>query len=160
MAGSDGNQTMATPVAITAARFMLSCDLLTKPAFFAELGGISSEVEGTEYITVEPGQQGKVVNYSKQYGKTKPPTVTLKRGVDGNGEIWAWHRNVRNGLDKGRTHATLTICDASGTARGAYLLEGLWPTKMEVSGLKAGDSGVVYENVTFVCSDITYQPEQ
>jgi hypothetical protein len=123
---------------ITAARFIVSIDGVETA--FSELSGINSEVESSEYIAVDP--QGNIV-HTKQYGKTKPPTVTLKRGVDNNGQMWVWHQQVQ---------------DAQGANFQKYVLEGAWLSKLEIGGLKAGDSAVVVETVQIVCDYIEFQP--
>lgn len=138
---------------ITAARFIVSIDQVETA--FSELSGINSEVESSEYISVDP--QGNIV-HTKQYGKTKPPTVTLKRGVDNNGQMWVWHQQVLQGLPSGRKSATLTLQDAQGNNFQKYVLEGAWLSKLEIGGLKAGDSAVVVETVQIVCDYIEFQP--
>jgi phage tail-like protein len=138
---------------ITAARFIVSIDGVETA--FSELSGINSEVESSEYISVDP--QGNIV-HTKQYGKTKPPTVTLKRGVDNNGQMWVWHQQVLQGLPSGRKSATLTLQDAQGANFQKYVLEGAWLSKLEIGGLKAGDSAVVVETVQIVCDYIEFQP--
>ena len=56
-------------------------------ADFSDLIGITSEVEQTEYM--ETGPFGAL--FSRHPGRTKPPTVTLKRGMKtGLGTTWIW----------------------------------------------------------------------
>ncbi len=138
---------------ITAARFIISID--QADISFSELSGINSEVESSEYISVDP--QGNI-NHTKQYGKTKPPTITLKRGVDNDGHMWVWHQQVLQGNPAGRKTATLTLQDAQGTNFQKYVMEGAWLAKLEIGGLKAGDSAVVMETVQIVCDYIEFQP--
>jgi len=138
---------------ITAARFVISIDGIETS--FSELNGITSEVEASEYISVDP--QGKIV-HTKQYGKTKPPTVTLKRGVDSSAQMWAWHEGALAGDPTARKSATLKLQDAQGNTFQAYQLEGAWVSKLEIGGLKAGDSAVVVETVQIVCDYIEMQP--
>ncbi|WP_042423860.1 phage tail protein [Streptacidiphilus anmyonensis] len=151
---ADTRQPSGVPSVVTASRFLVSADAVKVLVYFSELGGITSEVESTEYISAS-SNKGEIV-HSRQFGKTKPPTVVLKRGVDGGGEMWAWHRMVLEGLDAARVGATLTMMDAGGKARGIYELTNAWPTKLEVTGMKAGASEVVYESVTLTCDKITY----
>jgi phage tail-like protein len=143
----------ASPV-ITAARFVVNVD--GGPGVsFSELNGINSEVEPAEYISVDP--QGNI-SHTKQFGKTKPPTVTLKRGVDNNAQMWVWHQLVLTGDPTARKTATLTLQDAGGQTMQKYVLEGAWLSKLEIGGLKAGDSAVVVETVQIVCDYIEFQP--
>lgn len=138
---------------ITAARFIVSID--GQDTSFSELSGINSEVEPSEYISVD--SQGNI-SHTKQFGKTKPPTITLKRGVDNNGQMWVWHQLVLTGDPTARKTATLTLQDANGTNFQKYVLEQAWLAKLEIGGLKAGDSAVVMETVQIVCDYIEFQP--
>jgi phage tail-like protein len=138
---------------ITAARFIVNIDGVETA--FSELTGINSEVEPSEYISAGPG--GDII-HTKQYGKTKPPTITLKRGVDTNAQMWTWHQAALMGDPAGRRTATLTLQDAQGKNFQKYVLEWAWVSKLEIGGLKAGDSAVVVETVTIVCDYIDFQP--
>src|SRR5215472_668630 len=111
---------------LTAARFIISID--GKDTSFSELAGINSEVESSEYISVDPGGN---ISHTKQYGKTKPPTITLKRGVDSDTKMWAWHQLVLTGDPAARVTATLSLQDAQGQTFQKYVLEGAWCSKLD-----------------------------
>jgi phage tail-like protein len=143
--------TAAQPQAITAARFIVTFDTMA-PAYFSELTGITSEVEPAEYI-VSDAKTGQVT-HTKQFGKTKPPQVTLRRGVDGDGTIWAWHQMVRSGASAARMSGSLQLQDASGKTKAVYWMTDAWPSRVEVGNLRAGSSEIVLETVTFVCGGI------
>ncbi|MEW2811108.1 phage tail protein [Streptomyces massasporeus] len=139
------------PQAISAARFVVSFDG-TAPSYFSELSGITSEVEPTEYIAAD-ARTGAIV-HTKQFGKTKPPTVTLKRGVDGTGHLMAWHGMVRAGNPGARMTGTLELQNASGQPQATYRLINAWPSKIEIGNMKAGASEIVLETVTFTCEEV------
>ncbi|MEU0283150.1 phage tail protein [Streptomyces sp. NPDC088147] len=143
------------PSAISAARFVVSFDH-TAPAYFSELSGITTEVEPAEYIAAD-ARTGAIV-HTKQFGKTKPPTVTLKRGVDGSGAIFAWHVMCREGLGAARMSGTLQLQNAEGAVQATYTMFGAWPSKIEVGNLKAGASEIVLETVTFTCERVEMIP--
>ncbi|MFQ3562222.1 phage tail protein [Streptomyces gramineus] len=145
------NNTATEPQAITAARFMVQFDGM-RPAYFSELTGITTEVEPTEYIAAG-ARDGRIV-HTKQFGKTKPPTVTLRRGVDGDASIWAWHEMVRSGTAVARMTGSLILQDANGKTKAHYRMADAWPSRIEVGNLRAGASEVVLETVTFVCGSI------
>jgi hypothetical protein len=118
---------------LTAARFSLTIDGV-EIGQFSELVGINSEVEPVE---------------------RKPPTVTLKRGKNKDLSLFAWHQSVVEGqLAAARKSCTLTMYATDGTATAKYYLESAWPSKVEISGLKAGASEVLYETVTLTFDDI------
>ena len=140
-----------TNTLVSAARFYLQFDGMTGGEItFAELTGIVSEVEATEYMS--SGSFG--VTLGKQFGKNKPPTVTLKRGVDMDLTLWKWHKDVLDGKPTARRGCTLTLCDSFGTPKQAYNLVNAWPTKLSISGMKAGGSDTAIAEVTLTCEQI------
>jgi phage tail-like protein len=151
MAGTSSSATGAQ--VLSAAHFTISIDQ-TEVATFSELSGINSEVEPVEYIAAN--QQGQVV-HSKQFGKTKPPKVTLKRGLDGSKAIWAWHQAVLDGDPGALRTCTLSLKNAKGDITISYVLEDAWPSKVDIAGAKAGSTDVIMETVEMVCSQI-YMP--
>jgi phage tail-like protein len=142
------------PPVITAARFIIQID--GYQVAFSELSGIKSEVEPVEYISAD-AKTGNIV-HTKQFGKTKPPTVTLKRAVDNDTSIWAWHELALLGDPKAAQTCTLLLQDAGGQTLITYILDKAWPSKVDIAGLKAGASEVVIETVELVCDGITMQP--
>jgi phage tail-like protein len=136
--------------ALTAARFSLVINGV-EIAQFSELAGINSEVEPVELMETD----GDKLFLKKLPGKRKPPTVTLKRGKNQDMGIFAWHQSVVEGqLAAARKDATLVMYAPDGTRTAKYELEAAWPSKVEISALKAGASEVLYETVTLTCEDI------
>jgi phage tail-like protein len=153
MAVASGN-----PAVLSASTFVIQVDGI-QVATFSELSGINTEVESVEYIST--GREGVV--YTKQYGKTKPPTVTLKRGLDPQTYMWAWHQMVLRGEPEARKTCSLQLFAAaqspsSGQPIITYLLENAWPSKLEIGGMKAGATEVVNETVVLHCDQILMQP--
>ena len=124
--------------AAPAASFSLTVDGV-EIGQFSELDAVNSEIETT----------GDELFLKKLPGKRKPPTITLKRGKSKDMGIFAWHQSVVEGqLAAARKDCTLIMYDYDGTATARYHLEAAWPSKVEISGLKAGASEVLYETVT------------
>jgi phage tail-like protein len=119
---------------------------------FSELQGITSEVEAAEYHA----SSLTGVNLSKQYGRTKPATVTLKRGVDQNTLLWDWHQAVLDGNPQARASCSLLLQDTTGETKATYQLRNAWPSKIDIGGMKAGGSEVVYATATLVCDQIVF----
>ena len=138
-----------TPV-ISGAHFAIGVDG-TDIAIFSELSGINSEVEPQEYISSD--SDGNVL-HTKQFGKVKPPKVTLKRALDGSKAIWAWHEAVLAGDPAALRSCTLSLKSASGDINISYELENAWPAKVDIAGMKAGASDVIMETVELVCDQI------
>jgi len=138
---------------ISASRFIIQEHGLKVP--FSELSGINSEVEPVEYISADP--TGKII-HTKQFGKTRPPKITLKRALDTDTTIWAWHQLVLKGEPSAPTQCTLQLQDASGKTLLTYILDNAWPSKVDISGLKAGATEIVMETVEIVCDSIMMDP--
>ncbi|MBA3488761.1 MAG: phage tail protein [Longispora sp.] len=139
----------ASTAPITANRFTI--DVGGEKITFQELNGINAEVESAEYWAAD--DKGPAVN--KLAGKLKPPTITFRRGMDGSLTMWAWHEAVRNGqMAAARKSCSLVMYNAEGKPVAKYWLEGAWPSKMELTGLKAGSSEALVETVTLMCERI------
>ncbi len=146
------------PTVMTASSFVIQVDGI-QVATFSELSGINTEVEPVEYIATGPGG----IVHTKQYGKTKPPQITLKRGLDTETYMWAWHQAVLQGDPAARKTCSLQVFAASQSPKAGqpiitYLLENAWPSKLEISAMKAGATEVVTETVVLHCDQILMQP--
>jgi phage tail-like protein len=126
-------------------------------ADFAELGGITSEVEHTEYM--EAGPLGAL--FSRHAGRSKPPTVTLRRAMRTGPSttwLWSWHAMARQSLPSMQRDCFLMLFGPGDHLRGlprmTYILMNAVPTKMEVSAMKAGGTEVVTQSVTLQCEDL------
>ncbi len=135
---------------ITANRFSITVDGY-EIASFSELLGVVEEVEPSEYWQAS----GDGTPVSKLPGKQKPPTITLKRGMNGSLELWSWHEAVRNGnMAAARKSCSLTMFNSEGKPVAKFWLEQAWPTKIELAGLKAGASEALLETVTLTAERI------
>lgn len=138
---------------LMSATFLIKCE--GKEALFSELGGISSEVEQTEYM--EAGLHGPM--FGRFIGKAKPPTVSLKRAMTKEGEstkwIWMWHALARSG-DKAAYKDVMLELYGAGAQEPVrkYALTNAIPTKVELGGMKAGASEVVLQTLTMMCDAI------
>jgi phage tail-like protein len=122
---------------------------------FSELSNITSEVDPAEYYHSSTAG----VTLAKQFGKTKPATVTLKRGMDDDASLWTWHQGVLDGDPSARsTSCSLIMYDTQQNPKAQYYLYNAWPSKLAVDGLKAGASEVVFTTVTLTCDQIVFVP--
>lgn len=146
------------PSVMSASTFVIQVDGI-QVATFSDLSGINTEVEPVEYISSGPAG----IVHTKQYGKTKPPSVTLKRGLDPQTYMWSWHQAVLQGDPAARKTCSLQLFAASQSPKSGqpiitYILENAWPSKVEISGMKAGATEVVSETVLLYCDQILMQP--
>jgi len=124
---------------------------------FQELGGINSEINIETYVSVD--STTGLVNHTKQMGLTKPPTVTLKRGIDSDLTLWYWHNMALQGLPNARADVHLDVFGggipsiANSTPMFTYTLQNAWCAKINIAGAKAGE-GFITEDVMIACDRI------
>jgi len=139
-----------TEDAVVASRFELAVDN-SHIAGFSELAGISSGLEVVDFLESTPYE----VILKKLPGKMSPPTIVLKRRMTKNPELFTWHRMaVRGKLSDARKSATLSILNSQHEVVAKFTITGAWPSKIEIGGLRAGASEVLFETVTLVCESI------
>jgi phage tail-like protein len=123
-------------------RFSLTVDGF-EIASFTELVAITSEVDVLE----SAGPESAVT-------ATVTATVTLRRGLTGAMELWAWHQTLRAGkLAAARRSATLTMY-AGDQAFARYWLTNAAPIRLEVAPLEDGASAGLYETVVLACEEV------
>ncbi|WP_329056184.1 phage tail protein [Amycolatopsis sp. NBC_01488] len=137
---------------VSAARFVITCEGWAVGLGFSEMSGFNSTVEHQEY-----SYNGRIGNvHTKQFGRPKPPSVTLKRALDaaGFGQLFAWHALARANSPLAKVPATFTIMDAAGTVTANVLLENAWCAKLELDPATAGSSNVVMMKTTIECDAV------
>ena len=128
-------------------RFLISIDG-SEIATFSELVGITTEVEPVDYL--ESADREAVSK--KALGRVKPPTIVLRRGQTAGMELWAWHEAVVSGnVAVARKNCSLTMFNVQGKPVARFFLANAWPSKLEISALKAGASSTLLETLTLVC---------
>jgi phage tail-like protein len=149
---------MPTPI-LSAPRFYVQPANSPRPGWnFSEMTNIVSEVEPQEFIYCDGN--GAVI-HTKQYGKTKPPTVTLKKPMDADRTLWAWHMSVQLGNQQAKIPCTLSVflpgsplMPPMSAPMFQWTMTGAWPSKLDVSGMKAGNTEAGVLTVTFACDTI------
>ncbi|WP_410574432.1 phage tail protein [Amycolatopsis sp. cmx-4-61] len=137
---------------VSAARFWVSCEGWTQGLGFSELAGFSSTVEHQEY-----SYNQLLGNFhTKQFGRAKPPSLTLKRGLEKEGfaRLFAWHQLARMNNPLAKVPAYFEIQDASGDKMAHCVLENAWCSKLEIDGVTAGSNNVVMLKVTIECDSV------
>lgn len=153
---------MAAPDVLTAARFQLTVTGLPggDKLEFSELAGISMEIDIVEFQDNMAGQ----VRLHKLPGKCKPATITLKRPMNSTKALWDWHEALNNPehrvvgttIDELQRHGILNMFSMDGgEPLCVYEFDKGWPSKMSISGMKAGASEVMIEEVVITCGMLT-----
>jgi phage tail-like protein len=147
----------SAPVFVVSSNIQLPNGLKIHNLAFQELGGINSEISIEQYLSV--GQNG--LEHTKQFGMVKPPTITLKRGLDTSPALWVWHQMALNGNPAARAqYLTLEIFGGglpsiqSGRPMMTYTLFQAWISKINISSAKAGE-GFLTEDVMVACDKIS-----
>jgi phage tail-like protein len=140
---------------VSAARFVIDLPgTIVGRMDFSELGGINSKVASTEYLY--SNSDGTLV-HTKQFGKTEPPTITLKRAVDksGTNRLLVWHNLARSGSADARCDGSLSVYPAGNDeATAVYFIHGAWLSDLTISSLKAGSSEVALIECKITCERI------
>jgi phage tail-like protein len=143
VAAARGGPTTTAP--LTAARFELTLDGHSL-AVFPELVAITS-------TAALPDAPTSPLNTVGTPNGTQ--TLTFRRAMTRNIEIAAWHELVKLGdVAAARKSFSITAYDAAGTPVARYHVTDGFPSKLEVTTLKAGASEVLMETVTFTCEFI------
>jgi phage tail-like protein len=146
-------------IPISSARFLLSTATGSGSWAFSELSNISMEVEPHEFIYCNADGS---IQHTRQYGKTNPPKVTLKKPMDTDTTLWSWHLAAQAGSQNARIDCSL-IAYSAGSPKVAptqkervfeWKLFNAWPSKVELSGLKAGATDTALVTVTLQCDMI------
>ncbi|WP_405059638.1 phage tail protein [Kribbella sp. NBC_01505] len=140
---------------VSAARFVIDLPgTIVGRMDFSELSGINSKVGSSEYLY--SNSDGTLV-HTKQFGKTEPPTITLKRAVDrtGTNRLLIWHNLAREGKTDARCDGSLSVFGAGdGDATAIYFIFNAWCSDLTISSLKAGSSDVASVECKITCERI------
>ena len=148
----------SAPIFVVSSNVQITGGYQLQNIAFQELGGINSEISIEQYITSDPNG---FINHTKQFGLVKPPTITLKRGLDASLALWAWHQMALTGNPAARAQY-LSLDIFGGGLAGiqnqkplmSYTLVNAWCAKINISSAKAGE-GFLTEDVTIACDVIT-----
>lgn len=140
---------------IIANRFAVDIDGVK--TYFAELDGITTEVESVDFYSNGQGTKvGGGPTLARVPGKYKPATITLKRGSDNNLVLWEWHQALVDGdvAKAQRTGSLLILGPGSDDTPplAVYQFEAAWCSKLVLGGVKSGGSEVLQETATIVCT--------
>jgi phage tail-like protein len=79
-------------------------------------------------------------------GRVRYGNVVLRRGIDGNLDVWEWFKAVRDG-DLQRRNVVITLHDERHEVVQTWRLRDAWPVKYEASDLNAKGNEVVIETL-------------
>jgi hypothetical protein len=128
------------------------CEGWTAGIGFSKLAGFTSEVEFQEYSY--NARLGNV--HTRQFGRTKAPSIVLERALDRNGfaQIYGWHVLARMNNPLAKLPAAFDICTKAGDPVVAFVLENAWCAKLELDAAQAGAGSVLMMRATIICDGI------
>ncbi len=121
---------------------------------FSDVSGLNTEITYAEYREgTDPQNRPRKIPTIYKVGD-----ITLKRGLLGSLDIWAWVEDVRKG--KMDAEATVAIVlmneDRSNQEVATWTLEGARPSKWTGPTLSAKGTDVAMEELVLVCEDVTF----
>ncbi|HWC28772.1 MAG TPA: phage tail protein [Dehalococcoidia bacterium] len=115
-------------------------------ATFQEASGFENSNEVIEQR--ETGKGGKQY-VSKQPGNLKWTDITLKRGVTGSMELYAWRQQVIDGnLAQARKSGSIVLYDMQNTEVSRFNFVRGWPSKWKSGDVKTSDNSALIEEIT------------
>ena len=118
---------------------------------FAEASGLSSNVDAVEY------REGTDHTTTRKLpGLRKYATITLKRGLTTNRELWLWDRNIQNGIDD-RRNGSIILMDEQRNDVVRWSITKAWISRIEAPTLNASGDEVAVEAVEIVHEGLTLE---
>ena len=137
---------------ITSFHFAVEFDGMDAAAYFTELSGVTSELDVIDFRSMTA--DGKSI-IKRIPGKSKPPTITLKRGVTSNDDLWMWHQSASIGdVATARRSGSLVFFDSMMSEVKRYNFRDAWPSKLTIGTAKADANEVTIEEITIVCEEL------
>ena len=116
---------------------------------FSEVSGLGMSIE---YIEYRNGNE-RVSTRRKIPGLTKVHDVTLKRGVVGSTDLFAWIRAAAQGTVDQR-NVTITLLDGEKQPVVTWLLRNAQPSGWLGPTLRAKDGSIALEELRLVCEGL------
>lgn len=128
--------------------FLVEIDGITQAGFQECSGGLSSEIDATEYreggYSLEHGSTAH-----KLPGMTKYANITLKWGLTDSQELYKWHRDAVIGKIE-RKNGSIILMDRDGAEKVRWTFYNGWPAKWKGSDFNAKSSDVAIESLEIV----------
>jgi phage tail-like protein len=138
----------------------LRTDPYPRSSFRVEIDGLTTAAFTD---VTPPGASAAVVLYragSDPLGQSRPmrgnvsvDRLTLRRGFDGNHELYLWWSEVRQGKPTARRNLSIVLLDEQGQEVARWNVRGAFPASHRFEHLDAASSAPVIEIVDVVYDD-------
>jgi len=140
--------------ALAAHNFGLQIDGVTVE-YLQEVGGLSLEQDVIEYQQVSAN--GRPVT-KKMPGTKKAGECSVTRGMTQSSAFTDWiNDSLAGNMGSARKNATIMMMDYQYNPVKRYNMTNAWCSKVESSGVRAGDASALTEQVTITFEDLTIE---
>jgi phage tail-like protein len=140
--------------ALAAHNFGLQIDGVTVE-YLQEVGGLSLEQDVIEYQQVSA--DGRPVT-KKMPGAKKAGEASVTRGMTESSAFTQWiNDSLAGNMASARKNASIILMDYQYNPVKRYNMTNAWCSKVESSGVKAGDASALTEQVTITFEDLTIE---
>jgi phage tail-like protein len=123
--------------------------------YLQEVGGLSIEQDVIEYQQVSA--DGKPI-IKKMPGVKKAGECTVTRGMTQSASFTQWiNESIAGNMQSARKNATIMLMDYQNNPVKRYNLRNAWCSKVETSGVKAGDATALTEQVTVTFEELVIE---
>jgi len=122
-------------------RFRVQIDGITK-AGFREVAGLDSATDAVDY------REGDGTTIRKLAGLQKFSSITLKRGVTDDMDMWKWRQQVMDGkIGDARKNGQVIVLDDEGNEAAEWTFTDGWPAKYTGPSFNATASEVAIDTL-------------
>src|SRR5215831_13110077 len=122
-------------------KFRVQIDGISR-AGFREVSGLDA---GTDPVDYREGDGGTI---RKLAGLQKFSTITLKRGITNDKDLWTWRKLVMDGkIADARKNGQIILLDDEGNEAAEWTFTAGWPTKWTGPSLNATASEVAIDTI-------------
>jgi phage tail-like protein len=131
--------------------FRVEFDGLTVGSF-SECSGLTSEGDAVDY------REGTdlPLTVRKLVGLRKYTNIMLKRGYTTNGELWAWYKNIANGIPD-RRNGSIILQNEEHAEVMRWSVENAWINKIEAPTFNATANEVAIESCELIHEGLTLE---
>ena len=121
----------------------------TSVASFCEVQGLEISVEAVDYREgADP-----LLSVRKLPGLARYSNITLKRGYTQNQDLWAWMKNILNGVSD-RRNGSIVLLDLEHNDVVRWNFRNAWPCRYAGPSLHADSNEVAIEAIELCCEQI------
>ncbi|GAA0228477.1 MULTISPECIES: phage tail protein [Cryptosporangium] len=140
--------------ALAAHNFGLQIDGVTVE-YLQEVSGLTFEQDVIEYQQVS--SDGKPVT-KKMPGVAKAGECTVTRGMTESPAFTEWiNASMAGDMGNARKNATIMLMDYQNSPVKRYNLRNAWCSRIETSGVRAGDASALTEQVTITYEELVIE---